>query len=416
MSGHTGAGAEADWDLSTWFDAFGSASYRAFRTALEEDLSELERTGAALGPLAEDVATWRTWLHTLEDWSARSSHLGSYLGCLGAADSRNDAVAAGRRGRCAAPRARREAVHAHPHRARRRFGRRVRRTDRRSGARPRPLLSSAACAQRRASGCPPSSRTWPRTSASSGFSAWGTSSTIRSRGGSSSISSFPASPRSAFRCRRRGACSATRARPCGAPRSRGANEAWEAEADVLAACLNGIAGTRLELYRRRGVGHYPRPPRCSMRASTAVRSTRCSLAVRERADLARRYLRAKARALGLPRLGFQDLEAPLPTAAEAPVTTWTDARAPRAARVRRVPRTARRAPPSRAFAARWIDHSPRGGKRPGGFLLDVGLGGRVADLHDFRRERRATSRRSPTSSATPYHGAVMKDQRPWARR
>src|SRR5690606_25340906 len=36
----------------------------------------------------------------------------------------------------------------------------------------------------------------------------------------------------------------------------GSNAAWSQHADTLAACLNGIAGTRLQLNSRRGVKHY----------------------------------------------------------------------------------------------------------------------------------------------------------------
>jgi oligoendopeptidase F len=39
----------------------------------------------------------------------------------------------------------------------------------------------------------------------------------------------------------------------------GSNAAWEGIGDVAAACLNAIAGTRLELYRRRRVGHFLEP-------------------------------------------------------------------------------------------------------------------------------------------------------------
>jgi oligoendopeptidase F len=404
--------AHADWDMSSWFDAFGSDRYRAFRATLAAELDDLEAACDALGAIGPATQrAWTDWLVRLEDWGARHGHLGSYLGCLSAADARNEAVTrdvsdgARLRARVSklftrvrtelgdADEADFDAVTNDAGLAHARyFLGRLREQARQQMA---PELEDLAADLE-----------------VTGFSAWG-----RLYDQVSGRLEFDL--RVPGRPDQRLPVSVTRSLlgdpDAGVRRAAlaGANVAWEAESDVLAACLNAISGTRLELYRRRGIRHFLDP---ALFDAGITRGTLDAMldAVRARADLPRRYLKAKARALGTPRLGFQDLEAPLPWLREAPKVPWAAARTRVLAAFRSFhPPLARLA--EHAFDARWIDHTPRAGKRPGGFCstsvwrgesrIFMTFGGSAGDVSTLAHEL-----------GHAFHGAVMDGQRPWARR
>ena len=134
--------------------------------------------------------------------------------------------------------------------------------------------------------------------------------------------------------------------------------------------------------------HHARHPRRDARRRSATRR-----------ELPRRYLRRKAALLGRARLGFQDLEAPLP-AAPAERVSFDAARERVLAAFGRY-HAGLGEFAARAFARRWIDWSPRPGKRPGGFCTTSPwiLASRASSSPSAAPP--ATSRPSPTSSATP---------------
>lgn len=80
-----------DWDLTTYFDSFGSKDYERFNRDLENRLNELSGELQKLPPLRKDSAgSWIAWLGRYESLVEKFSHLGSYLSCLTAADANND--------------------------------------------------------------------------------------------------------------------------------------------------------------------------------------------------------------------------------------------------------------------------------------------------------------------------------------
>jgi oligoendopeptidase F len=192
----------------------------------------------------------------------------------------------------------------------------------------------------------------------------------------------------------------------------GSNAAWESVADVAAACLNGIAGTRHTLYARRGVDHFLSPACFDAGIERSTLDTLLGV-VAERAEGSRGYLRRKAQILGRDRLGFQDLMAPLPLENPSRIS-WEVAR-------ERVLSAFSAFSPAlgefaeRAFTRRWIDHSSRPGKRPGGFCstspligesrIFISYGETVGDLSTLAHEL-----------GHAFHGWVMRDMRPWQRR
>src|SRR5690606_13151039 len=117
--------------------------------------------------------------------------------------------------------------------------------------------------------------------------------------------------------------------------------------------------------------------------------------------------------LGLPRLGFQDLMAPLPRPDVARVPWQEGCERVRAAFSRAYPALCELA--ERALAERWVAWSPRGGKRPGGFCTSSPLikqsrifmtySGAPGDVQTLAHEL-----------GHAFHNWVMRDLRWWARR
>jgi len=143
--------------------------------------------------------------------------------------------------------------------------------------------------------------------------------------------------------------------------------AWQAAALPLAAAMNGIKGQVNVLSARRG---WADPLDEALFRSHIDRETlEALLAVAREAfpDL-RRYLRAKAKALGLPALTWYDLFAPVGEAGRS--WRWEEAAAflldqfgAYSDRMRGLA--------DRAFRERWIDAGPRPGKRGGAFCMGL---------------------------------------------
>lgn len=403
------ASAAADWDLSGYFAELDGPAYRSFRDALERDAEALEATLAGLGPLADDGERWREALLRLEDAAGRAAHLGSYLGCLSAADAadagvqREVARLAGVRALLAKRYARARAALAaapgtafqrwldHPALAHARYF--LSRLREEAARRMAAELEELA-ADLEVTGLAAWSRLYDQLTGSLAFDLEVPGEAPR-RVPVSLARSLLGDPRPELR----------------AAALRGANRAFEAQAPVFAACWNAIAGTRLTLCRRRGV-HFLEPALFDAGITRATLDALLS-AIGERRELPRRYLRRKARLLGRERLGFQDLEAPLPAAQGARVS-FDEARE-RVLRAFGAWHPGLRALAARAFERRWIDWSPRPGKRPGGFCstspllgesrIFMTFGGSAGDVSTLAHEL-----------GHAWHGELTRTLRPWARR
>jgi oligoendopeptidase F len=113
------------------------------------------------------------------------------------------------------------------------------------------------------------------------------------------------------------------------------------------------------------------------------------------------------------RLGFQDLEAPLPLGPQ-PRLSFEEGRG-RVLRAFAARYPALEAVAARAFEERWIDWSPRPGKRPGGFCstspvlgasrIFMTFGGAPGDVSTLAHEL-----------GHAFHGFLLRDARSFARR
>ncbi len=141
--------------------------------------------------------------------------------------------------------------------------------------------------------------------------------------------------------------------------------AWERAALPIAAALNSIKGQVLALNRRR---RWASPLDASLFDNGIDRATLDAMmnAAREFFPDFHRYLRAKARLLGVERLAWYDLFAPVGSSGRS--WQFSDAEAFIVTQFTRYsPRLGEFA--ARAFRERWIDAEPRAGKVGGAFCM-----------------------------------------------
>ncbi|MCS6939174.1 MAG: M3 family oligoendopeptidase [Roseiflexaceae bacterium] len=143
--------------------------------------------------------------------------------------------------------------------------------------------------------------------------------------------------------------------------------AWERAALPIAAALNSIKGQVLALSRRR---RWASPLDVSLFDNGIDRATLDAMmsAAREFFPAFQRYLRAKARLLGVERLAWYDLFAPVGSGGRS--WQFSDAEAFIVAQFTRYsPRLGAFA--ARAFREHWIDAEPRAGKAGGAFCMPL---------------------------------------------
>jgi len=300
----------ANWDLTSYFPVFDGLEYRAHRDALEQALRSLEGNGRSLGLIsAETMAAWVELLLDNERLVAEYSHLASYLGCLVAADSLNEAYkrdqarmatlgAAFKKALIPIWDALRKASDAEfdelssqePLRSARYHLERMREEARRS---MEPELERLAA-----------------DLAVDGISAWGRLYSDLA-GRLEFEMHWPDG-----RVERVPMAQKVSLMGDSDPQVRkavlvGSNRAWEGVENVAAACLNGLSGTRLTLNRYRGVTNFLDMAMFDAGVKERTIETMWRVVERNR-EVPRSYLCRKARIIGKAKLGFQDLPCPLP--------------------------------------------------------------------------------------------------------
>jgi len=351
------------WNLEAYFPSFDGAGYRAFKAGLAAELDVQLRLAEGQALLtAENAVAWAASFGAWENLTARIWHLGSYLGCLGAADAANETVqsetaklasldATCSKLRIEILRALKgvaqgdwEAFLAIPalSGAAYRLGRL-----RREGAHQMTRIEEALAADLAVDGFHAWSRLYDTITGKMSFPmAWPDGRT----------ESIPMAQ-----------CRALIANPVPAVRRAafaGGNKVWESAGDTLAAALNSIAGTRLTLYGRRGQSSFLEAPFDNNGVSRETVEAMFA-AISENRELPRRLLRAGARLQGTPALAWCDLEAPRAPADTAAIR-WDEA-LEMTDRAFGALYPAFRDYTRRAVSLGWIESEKRGNKRPGGF-------------------------------------------------
>lgn len=145
-----------------------------------------------------------------------------------------------------------------------------------------------------------------------------------------------------------------------------ANKAWETIADSCADALNHLAGTRLTIYSHLPVNDHLDAPLVYNRMQRSTLDTMWSVISGRKQKLVR-FLERKAELLGLPKLSWYDLNAPLPQAGGESDELKYD----RACEL--VVNSFEKFSPDlsqfseQALRERWVEVENRAGKRQGGF-------------------------------------------------
>lgn len=348
------------WSLDSWFTGFGAPDYVEFKAAVARDLATLLQKSCSLSHDAETVASA---LVAYEKMGERIGHLAAFVGCLAAADATNEAVKAD------------EAWLATLVAEAEKLGAALRGT---LVALPPALFETVvqhseldgathAVRRMREEGSHQMTAELESLAADlnvNGLHAWGR--LYETLTGKMSFEmTFPDGHTEVVPMARRRALMSDPDRRVRAAAFEAGQKPWVAHADTLAAGLNGIAGTRLNLYNRRGIPNFLDRPLFDG-AITRASLTAMMEAIQAQLELPRRALRLAARLQGTPALHFFDLEAPQIAAPDEKPLSWDDA-------CTTVQRAFHAAYPKLGdyFAGtlrqRWIEAEPRPGKRPGAF-------------------------------------------------
>lgn len=352
-----------DWDLASYFPAFDGPEMRRFKAELRDDLDALLAEASDMAPLDLDKQeAWERIVLSFEHVVTRLRHLGSYVSCITSADANNEDYAA-EEGALSLMDARMSKVLVELQR-----GFKSPPDEVFDAFTSRPALRDA---RYRISRIREQSRYTMSTEKEhlasdlgvDGIEAWGRL-YDRVSGKLTFEMAYPDGRREQVPMSQRRALMEHPDRRVRRAAFEGGNEAWSSIETVPAAALNAIAGTRLTLYRHRGMDHYL--DRALFQAAISRETLEAMFeAVYAEIDVARSILAYKARLMGGDTVGWYDLSAPL-TVQNQDEPSWEDATAL----------------VHRAFAAgypaladytaeacerKWIDWSPRPGKRPGAF-------------------------------------------------
>jgi len=140
-------------------------------------------------------------------------------------------------------------------------------------------------------------------------------------------------------------------------------EAWSKEAELIASSLNHLAGYRINLYKHRGWKSILDEPLENNRMTRQTLDVMWDVVERNKPIFVE-FMKRKAQLLGVEKLGWQDVSAPVGGIARK--VTYDEAANFIVEHFSRFsPRMAAFA--AQAFQNRWIEAEDRPGKRPGGF-------------------------------------------------
>jgi oligoendopeptidase F len=399
------------WDLSGYFPVFNGPEMLAFRLKWMEAANRLMSDGHGLGPVTADNAPeWSKWLLRFEEESARLTHYRSYLECLEAAHADNESYAGegATVSRLEAVLEKAEGVFVQAIKSAADDDFRmladqdglagVRYYLHRLRAKSRFIMNSGQemlAADLGIDGIHGWGRLYGMVSGRLTFSM----ATEDGRIDTLPISrwrSLLSDPDKQVR---------TRA-------YEGGSRAWKGVADVCAAAINAIAGSRLTLNRYRGIDGFLAP---ALFESGIGQPTLEAMyrAIWDHLDLPREIFLAKARSVGQSGIAFFEREAPLPLGASSAYTWENGRRLVEAGFMSTYPalgcffRT--------LIDRRWVESEMRSGKRPGAFCTEsmvtgeqrifMSFGGSLNDLATLAHE-----------TGHAWHSHLMGELSPLARR
>lgn len=348
------------WSLESWFSGFGKTDYTEFKAALVRDVDALKTQAASLGiDIVEKVQV----INALESLSDRLGHLSAYLGCLSADDANDEAVKADEAWISTLEAESTKLM------ASLRSALAALSDDAFDVLLADPSLKNAehAVKRMRHEGQHQMKSEMEALAADlnvNGLHAWGRLYDTLT-GKMEFEMTFPDGHKETVEMSRRRALMSEPDRKLRESAFHDGQKPWNDHAVTLAAGLNGISGTRLSLYGRRGLPHFLDTPLFD--GAMSRKSLDAMLeAIHANIELPRRALRKAAKLQGTSALHYFDLEAPQIAAPDEKELTWDEACAT-------VDQAFSAAYPKlgayfrEMLAQRWIEAQPRAGKRPGAF-------------------------------------------------
>ncbi|NLI79226.1 MAG: M3 family oligoendopeptidase [Candidatus Riflebacteria bacterium] len=398
------------WDLTPFFPTFDGPEMKTFRQAIEKDLADLTIMAGGLDPLNNrNQIPWEEVFVRTEKLMTRLVHYGVFVSCLASADARNEAYQAAN-----AAMAGLEAQFAKLDVEMKR-GLKTAKDKDFDKFLARKELSTIAYFLHRVreeaqKTMAPELEILNADLGIDGISAWGR--LYNTVAGKLEFDmTFPDGRRERLPMSQRRSLMEDVDRRVRQAAFRQGNEAWGTMADVTAAAINHIAGTRLLLNKRRGVDHFLDVALFQARISRGTLDAMFQ-AIETCKPLIQRIGRAKAKALGLPALAWYDLDAPLPLPDSRRFTWEEGVKLVEGAFQRTFPELAEYF--RTALAKRWIESEPRPGKRPGAYCTGSTLieqsrvfmtfTGSLGDVQTLAHE-----------IGHAFHSHVMQGQREFAR-
>lgn len=348
------------WSLDTWFTGFGKPDYSHFKSELVRDVESLKTQA---GSLSGDVGEIVRVISAYESLGDRLGHLSAYLGCLSADDANDEAVKADEAW-LSTLEAESTKLQASLRSALAALSDGTFATMLNEGS-----LNHAEHAVRRMreEGQHQMKSEMESLAADlnvNGLHAWGRLYDTLT-GKMEFEMTFPDGHKEIVPMSRRRALMSEPDRKLREAAFHAGQKPWNDHAVTLAAGLNGIAGTRLSLYGRRGIPHFLDTPLFD--GAMSRKSLDAMLeAIHTHIELPRRAIRKAAQLQGTTALHYFDLEAPQIAAPDEKPLSWDEACAT-------VDKAFSAAYPKlgsyfrEMLAQRWIEAQPRAGKRPGAF-------------------------------------------------
>ena len=397
-----------NWDLTPYFPDFDGKDMTVFKQKLESDSEALLEKASSLDTLSgENASDWEAVWLAAEELMTRYSHIGSYLGCLTAADAANEDYK------------REEAAFSKLATAGQKVGIEIERGLKEPSDEvfdafvSREKLSSARfniehTRKESQFTMSPEREGLAADLNVDGLDAWGRLYDTVS-GKLTFTMDWPDGrteeiPMAQRRSLIEGPDREVRkaAFECG-------NKAWETVEDITAAALNAISGTRHTLYEYRGVDHFL--DKALFDAGVSHKTIDAMFdAIQSEGELAQRILKVKADAMGTGGVAWYDLGAPLPFP-EQDKLSWDVAKD-------MVQSAFEKAYPALGefqkmmYDRDWIEWEPRAGKRPGAFCTGSRMI-RESRIFMTYNESIGDVRTLAHEAGHAFHSWVMRDLRPY---
>jgi oligoendopeptidase F len=400
------------WDLSSYFEEFNGPRMREFKKRLQTDLDSLTQQANALGALEPDrLDGWESLILQAENLMTQLGHLSSYLGCLESAHADVEAYGIERAAvtkvfagvekldaiclkafkeaseACFQDWLKRPALEPIHY-----YLQRMRQRAQFTMTLPEEMLA----ADLNVDGIKAWERLYDRLTGKLVFEFTNPQGQTEQR------------PISQWR-----ALMSDEDRDLGRAAFEGGNRAWQSIEDACAAALNSISGTRLYLYRHRGIPHFLDQP--LFQAGITRETLEAMYAAIDRMiELPREILRIKAGFMNRKGVWYFEREAPLPLAQRGTRFSWADA-------VTMVGSAFDQAYPAlgsffrQMLANHWIESQARPNKRPGAFCTSSTLTNEQRVFMTFSGNLgNLTTLAHEVGHA--WHAHLLRDMRPLARR